>query len=232
MPSLHHYIGCLLLAAACSWPEPSTAQPFVVDDTGLAPEGMLQVESWHHPYESWLVPSAQITPGFDLVGGFALLHASPLGAEQMVFDLQSKWQVRPMRQRWSAALVAGGTAELPTNDLRAADPFTTYGYGAAGVSALDGQVVAYPNAGWSYTQGGPHALTWGLRTDLHLNTVFTVVGEVYGTGTADPGIQAGLQIRPDADWLELNATVSVDERNSTRRTWLTFGLVAVLNARP
>jgi hypothetical protein len=96
---------------------------------------------------------------------------------------------------------------------------------------LDGSVVTYPNVGWSYAQGGPHELTWGLRTDVHLSTIVTVVGEVYGAGTTDPGLQTGLQIRPDPDWLELDATVSVGERDGTRRTWFTLGIVAVLDPR-
>lgn len=165
-----------------------------------------------------------------MVGGIALLHDSPLGAEQLALDLQSKWQMRAMQQHWSAAVVAGSTAELPTDDFRAADPFTMYAYVPVGVSALDGHWITYPNVGWTYTQGGAHELIWGVRTDVHLSTTVTVVGEVYGTGTADPGVQTGLQVRPGADWLELNATVSADEQNGTRRAWLTFGLVAVLDA--
>lgn len=145
----------LLLGAGGLLPSAATAQPFVVDDTGLAPEGAVQVEAWHHRDASWLVPSAQVTRGLDVVGGLGLLHDSRFGAERMALDLQSKWQVRPMRPRWSAALVAGGTAELPTDDFRAADPFTTYAYGAAGVSALDGQVVAYPSAGGVARRVGP-----------------------------------------------------------------------------
>lgn len=104
----------------------------------------------------------------------------------MAFDLQSKWQARPMRHHWSAALVAGGTAELPTDDFRAANPITMYAYVPAGVSVLDGRWAVYPNVGWVHTQGGPHAVSWGLRTDVHLSTVVTVVGEMYGTGPTAP----------------------------------------------
>lgn len=187
------------------------------------------MEAWHQPYASWFVPSAQVAPGVDLVGGLGLLHATSLGAEQIALDLQSKWQARPMEHGWSAAGVTGGTAELPTDDFRATDPFTAYAYVPVGVAALDGHLAAYPNVGWSYTQGGPHELSWGLRTDVHLNPIVTVVGEVYGAGTAPPGVQTGLQIRMGADWLELDATVSHDEQNGARRTWLTLGLVAVLD---
>lgn len=219
----------LLLTILSLLPGVVAAQPFVVDDPGLAPAGALQMEAWHQPYASWFVPSAQVAPGVDLVGGVALLHDSPLGAEQMALDLQSKWQARPMEHGWSAAVVAGGTAELPTDDFRTDDPFTAYAYVPVGVAALDGHFVVYPNVGWSYAQGGPHELSWGLRTDVHLNPIVTVVGEVYGAGTASPGVQTGLQIRMGADWLELDATVSHDERNGARRTWLTLGLVAVLD---
>jgi hypothetical protein len=40
-----------------------------------------------------------------------------------------------------------------------------------------------------------------------------------------------MQLRPGADWLELNATVSYDERSDARRTWLTLGFVALLEPR-
>ena len=218
----------LLLIASLALADRANAQPFVVDDSGLAPDGVLQMEVWHHPYESWLVPSAQVAPGVDLVGGVALLHASPLGAEQLALDLQSKWQVRPLLSGWSAALVGGGTAELPTTDFRASDPFTVYAYGVAGAPAFGGQLTAYPNLGWTHTQGDGHALSWGLRADLLLSSSVILVGEAYGTGTAPPGYQAGLQIYPGLDWLELDATVSHDVRNGTRQTWITLGLVAVL----
>lgn len=231
MPCALRILLLVLFVGASVRPGATVAQPFVVDDTGLAPEGTLQVEAWHHSCASWFVPSAQVAPGVDLVGGFALLHDSPLGAERMAFDLQSKWQMRPLQHGWSAAVVAGGTADLPTDDFRAADPFTAYAYVPVGVSGLDGHVVAYPNIGWSYTQGGPHELSWGLRTDVHLNTVATAVGEVYGTGTATPGFQTGLQIRPSADWLELYATVSYHEWSDGRSTRLTLGLVAVMDPR-
>lgn len=74
-------------------------------------------------------------------------------------------------------------------------------------------------------------MSWGLRTDVYLNTVVTVVGEVYGVGTAAPGYQAGLQLRPGAGWLEVDATVSHGTRGGTRRTWRTLGLVAALDVQ-
>jgi hypothetical protein len=231
MPRFLRVSFLILLVGLSTRPGATMAQPFIVDDTGLAPDGALQVEAWHHPYASWLVPSAQVAPGFDVVGGLALLHDSPCGAERMAFDLQSKWQVRPMGRGWSTAAVAGGTAELPTDDFRTPDPFTAYAYVPVGLAVRDGHVVAYPNAGWSYTQGGVHEIIWGARADVHLSTQVTVVGEVYGVRTSTPGIQTGMQLRPGADWLELNATVSYDERSDARRTWLTLGFVALLEPR-
>lgn len=72
-------------------------------------------------------------------------------------------------------MVAGATVALPTDDFRAADPFTVYAYVPIGVTAFNERLIAYPDAGWTYAQGGPHTFTWGLRA-------------------AAPGFQAGLQI--------------------------------------
>ncbi len=221
----------LLLGAGGLLPSAATAQPFVVDDTGLAPEGAVQVESWHHRDASWLVPSAQVTRGLDVVGGIALLHVAPFGAEQMALDLQGKWQVRPPRRSWSAALVAGATAEVPTTDGRAARLAATYAYGATGLSLLGEQLTLYANAGWSRARNGPSLLTGGLRADVRLTDRFIAIGEVFGTGRSAPGAQASLHVRPGPDWLELNATVTRARRAETYQTRLTLGLVAVLDAR-
>lgn len=225
MTSVRFLIG-LLLIASVAVAQHAGAQPFVVDDTGLAPARSLQVEVWHHVHASWLVPSAQVIPGLDIISGVGLLRNGSDGAGQLAIDLQSKWQFRGPERAWGVAVVGGATAMADA--LLDSESGSVYAYVPLNITLLGGRFVLYPNAGWTYARGGLHEFTWGLRADGRLMRRLALVAETYGAGSAAPGYQVGVQVWPGSERLELDLTLSRAERNGSRHTWVTVGAIVVI----
>ncbi len=221
-------LSLALLCAALQTAPVQAARPFVTDDARLTTHGSCQLESWarlyRHNSELWALPACNPWGGLEFtVGGGHAQGDRMVATEDYVFQL--KTLLRPLQTNDWGIGIALGTIRHPQINPGPNLLGNTYAYVPFSVSFADDLMVVHANLGWlrdKATQS--HRRTWGLGTEVNLNTRWTLVAESFGEMAGSSWWQAGARYHLVPGRWQLDSTVGRQYGGNTDAQWLSFGL--------
>jgi len=216
------FVVALCLAVSGMGASDAHAQQVLVDDPTSVSAGATQLEAWHSPEESWIVPAVRVHPRLELAVGTAFLDTGLRDRRTVEYSAEGKVLLRPgSLHRFGVAAVGG--AGLRDLGLPRGRPSTLYGYAVFSQDLLPG-LTTYQNAGWSHEERGPHEFVWGARLDWSPLERFTLIGEAASEGRLDPSFQATLRTVLLPDRIEMDVSVTRSGPFDARDTWAAVGL--------
>ncbi len=219
-----------LLTALCAAPSAWAARPFVTDDARLTTAHSCQMESWARVYrnshELWALPACNPTGNLELTLGVGIAknHGSSAGwTDDFVF--QAKTLFKPLETNGWGIGAAIGAIRHPEINPGPNLLGNQYAYLPMSMSFADDLVIVHTNVGWLHDKAsGKHQATWGLGTELNLNSRWTLIGESFGNSVDAPFWQAGVRYNLIPGLLQLDGTAARQYSNATEHRWLSFGV--------
>ncbi|PSQ95547.1 MAG: hypothetical protein BRD55_09920 [Bacteroidetes bacterium SW_9_63_38] len=141
----------------------------------------------------------------------------------MEYSAEGKVLLRPGSTHWIGVVAVGGIGTSRFGVPRGR-PATVFEDGVVSQDLLPGTLTAYQNLGWLQSENSPHQLTWAARLDWTPLNRFTLIGEIYGEGRADPFLQAALRTVLLSDRIEADVSLTRAGPFDARQTWVTVGL--------
>ncbi|MFZ6801680.1 autotransporter outer membrane beta-barrel domain-containing protein [Undibacterium sp. Di24W] len=206
-------------------PSAIAGRPMIVDDAGVVANKTCQVESWRQKNltgaEYWAVPACNLTGNLELAMGGARLVSNQMRSVNR-FQMQGKTLFKTMDSNgWGAGLVFGNQfdpSQGMVGDLYIRAPVS--------FSFREDQVIVHTNLGWSHNKNTKSdAATWGVGTEISLNSRTALTAEIYGQTQVKPSFQLGIRHTLIPDQLQLS--VSYGDRLSSRQAdrFTSVGLV-------
>lgn len=216
-------LGALALAAGPAW----AARPFVTDDARLTTAGSCQLESWAriypHSTELWALPACNPWGNFELTFGGGLAHTEQ-DASTNDYVLQAKTLFRALETNGWGIGLAVGTIRHPQINPGPNLLGNTYAYVPFSASFAGDLLVVHANLGWLRDKATRSSqLTWGLGTEINLNTRWTAVAEGFGSD-GNALWQAGARYHLVPGLWQLDSTVGRQFGGPSDAHWLSFGL--------
>jgi hypothetical protein len=219
-----------LLAMLCAAPAVWAARPFVTDDARLTTAHSCQLESWARFYgsshELWALPACNPTGNLELTLGVGVAknHGSSSGWTDD-YVLQAKTLFKPLETNgWG---IGGAIGVIQHPEIKPGPNLlgNQYAYLPLSLSFADDLVIVHANAGWLHDKAtGKHQATWGLGTELNLDSRWTLIGESFGNSVDTPFWQAGVRYSVIPGLLQLDGTAGRQYKHSTDNRWLSFGV--------
>jgi hypothetical protein len=188
-----------------------------VDDAVIVDRGACQLEAWHGARASWILPACQPIRNLEVTVGAGYVDDGD-GHRETEFAVELKTPLRPLAPNdWGVGLVFG-VGPNPSAEPGFARFGDVYAFVPASLSVADDRLLLHGNLGWEWHRDGvdhgnhvhdedSHHLTWGLRTDVALSDLLSVLAEVHGEDRLRPAWQAGLRFHfPDAG-VEMDVSV-------------------------
>ncbi|TVR66105.1 MAG: hypothetical protein EA422_02715 [Gemmatimonadales bacterium] len=209
------YILPMVGALLCLLATPGAGQQYVVDDAVIVSPRACQIEAWHGERASWILPACHLLPGLELSIGAGFVNGAGLDRTPE-YALEAKTLLRDAAvDGWGIGMVLG-VGPNPSADADQRRFGDIYLFSPATLPLLQGRLVVHGNLGWRWDRqtipgatdrrsGEAHHLTWGLRTDMSLSPLISLLVEGYGEDTERPKVQMGFRTHfPDAgmevDW--------------------------------
>lgn len=201
------------------------ARPMNTDDARIVDAKACQLESWiKHPKgrtEFWAQPACNFSGNLELTMGAALTNE--YGAtHNSARLLQAKTLFRPLQTNdWGTGLAVGVQRD-PRRGVGSGHEF--YAYVPTSFSLRDDAVVLHTNVGWLRGQGTQrNRFTWGLGSEIQLNSQTWLIAETYGEGSDKPLLQLGLRHWLVPDRVQIDATYGNRIGEGSQR-WFSLGL--------
>ena len=219
-----------LLAGLSLAPNAWAARPFVTDDARLTTAHSCQLESWSRFYRSshelWALPACNPTGNLEFTFGVGVAknHATSAGWTDD-FVLQAKTLFKPLETNgWG---IGGAIGVIQHPEIKPGPNLlgNQYAYIPLSVSFADDLVIVHANAGWLHDKAtGKHQATWGLGTELNLDSRWTLIGESFGNNIDSPYWQAGIRYSVIPGLLQLDGSAGRQYSQSIDNRWLSFGV--------
>ena len=216
-------LGALM---ADSW----AARPFVTDDARLTTAQSCQLETWTRVYRStvelWALPACNPTGNleFTIGAGAANSGSASIGwTDDFLF--QAKTLFKPLETNGWGIGAAVGAIQHP--EIRPGPNLlgNQYAYVPLSISFADDRVIVHANGGWLHDKAsGKHQATWGLGTELNLDSHWTLIAESFGNTVDIPFWQTGVRYSLVPGLLQLDGTIGRQYNNSIDNRWLSFGV--------
>jgi len=218
-------LPALWLANGAAW----AARPFVTDDARLTTAGSCQLESWTRLYpnstELWALPACNPTGNLEITvgGGAAKLGEATGWTDDYV--LQAKTLFKTLEPNGWGIGAAIGTIQHPKINPGPNLLGNRYAYVPLSMSFADDLVVVHLNGGWLRDKAtGKDQTTWGIGTELNLDTKLTLIAESFGNSIDRPYWQAGTRYSVMPGLFQIDATVGRQYGNAGDHRWLSFGV--------
>jgi hypothetical protein len=218
-------LPALWLAHGAVW----AARPFVTDDARLTTAGSCQLESWTRLYpnstELWALPACNPTGNLEITvgGGAAKLGEATGWTDDYV--LQAKTLFKTLEPNGWGIGAAIGTIQHPKINPGPNLLGNRYAYVPLSMSFADDLVVVHLNGGWLRDKAtGKDQTTWGIGTELNLDTKLTLIAESFGNSIDRPYWQAGTRYSVMPGLFQIDATVGRQYGNAGDHRWLSFGV--------
>ena len=198
--------GSLLLAVMAL---PVAAQQYVVDDAEIVERGACQVEAWHGERASWILPACQIIRNLEITAGAGFVDEGG-GHRETEYAVELKTLLRPLTPGGWGVGVVFGVGPNPSAEPGEARFGDVYAFVPASLSLGDDRLVLHGNVGWEWHretvdhgdhvhEADDHHLTWGIRSDVAVNDLVSILGEFHGEDRNRPAYQVGLRFHfPEA----------------------------------
>jgi hypothetical protein len=141
------------------------------------------------------------------------------------YVFQMKTLLRPLTTNDWGIGVAVGTIRHPQVNPGPNLLGNTYAYVPFSASFAGDLLVVHANLGWlrdKATQSQQR--TWGLGTEINLNTRWTLVAESFGASTGSAWWQAGARFHVVPGRWQLDSTAGRQYGGDSGTQWLSFGL--------
>lgn len=214
---------CTLFALLGLFWTPAAAQQVLVDDPTSVPVGAAQLEAWHSTEASSAAPAVRVIPALEVAAGVSFSSVNATKRRAVSYSTEGKVLLRPGSAH-RVGLAAVGGAEMQEIRVPNGRPSTLYGYGIVSQEVVPDRLTLYQNVGWTHTENGIHELTWGGRFDWAFHDRFVFIGEIAGTGRADPSAQALLRTVLLPNRIEMDVSATRGGPTDNRTTWGTIGL--------
>ncbi|SEO81963.1 hypothetical protein [Aquisalimonas asiatica] len=198
---------------------------YVVDDTGVAAPGTVDVEGWYSRQSGGndrraAVLAYGVHPGVEIALEGERERVD--GADHDLVGIAGKWTLADAAERDLGVAVAGGVFMDPDTDrVTEAELFFP-----VDVPLADGRAVFRYNLGWSHQRDADNrdVATWGFGGEVALVGAVSAIAEIHGDQRDRTEIQSGLRVYL-ADRADLDVGYGW-ERRDPDRNWWTVGLSA------
>jgi hypothetical protein len=178
------------------------AQQFVVDDAEIVDRNACQFEAWHGQSASWILPACQFIPNLEITAGIGFVDEGG-DTRDIEYVVQGKYLFRELQPNdFSIGFVAGFGFD-PLSQITGERLHGFFAYVPATVSLVDDRAFLHGNVGWAFhdeddrghghahQNGGHHAVTWGLRSDVWITPRVALIAEIFGEDRLLPEYQLG-----------------------------------------
>lgn len=220
----------VLLVTLCCAHEAWAARPFVTDDARLTTANSCQLETWtrinRQSQELWALPACNPTGNLELTLGGGIANNDGSASNSTTdFVIQAKTLFKPLITNGWGIGAAVGAIQHPEINPGPNLLGNQYAYVPLSMSFADDQIVLHMNAGWLHDRAtGKHQTTWGIGTELNVNSRWTLIGESFGNSVDNPYWQAGVRYSLIPGLLQLDGTVGRQFNYATDQRWLSFGV--------
>ncbi len=221
---------CFLFTLSLLWcaPEVRAARPFVTDDARMTTAGSCQLEAWTRLYrnseEYWALPACNPTGNLELTlgGGMASTPASKRSDD---YALQAKTLFRKLDTNGWGIGAAIGTIRHPSVNPGPNLLGNVYAYVPLSMSFANDLLVVHVNGGWLHDKAtARHQGTWGLGTELNLDSRWTLITETFGNTVDTPYWQAGFRYSVIPGLFQIDTTGGRQYGGNRDARWLSFGI--------
>jgi hypothetical protein len=191
-------MAALAVCAAIAFPQRAEAAggAFAVDDSEIGNPGECKVESWvsfadNHDFIGAISPACVVALGRPVEIGAQFQRERAGGSWGSGLSLKAKTSLLPVENRPFGLGISGGVSY----DLSAGENDAIFL--AVPITFQAGAPLRINlNAGWLWDRvAGRHFATWGAGFEVSLKP-FTLIGEVFGQDSENPGAQLGIRYTP------------------------------------
>lgn len=172
----------------------------------------------------WALPACNPTGNFEFALGTAITNPH-LGGSTTDYLLQGKTILKALKPNgWGVGLAIGKAIHQNLTTPGANGLGNTTLYIPLSISSFDDALLTHINIGYAHnTHSSQDFVTWGLGSELKLNTRFALIAESYGDHRSKPFVQTGLRVTVIPDLFQIDTTIGA-QLDSSDSEWLTFGI--------